>query len=184
MFKLTKKGQASSTFQLLIAAVVALAILGVLITVISKVNPNVTNITTSTNQLLQQQVSNPGARGCTEKVTFKQNSTLSAEGITRNTGLDTKQIFFTNKVDEIDNFYVVGGSLDRGSNESVDGGRILEYRGSGSKDVTICVLCSGSGGDGLKSAMDDYGLNIGNAIPEYISPSGESVCVIYPKRTS
>ena len=73
--KLKEKGQAFSTFQLLIAAVVALAILGVLLPMITK-NINIGgDITDSINTTLKTQVSNYGNLAYTDEVKVSSKNT-------------------------------------------------------------------------------------------------------------
>ena len=170
MFKLNKKGQASSTFQLLIAAIVALAILGVLIAVIGKIDPGGSDVKTTTNQLLQQQVNNPGARQCTTPIKFKRNTTLAAQGVTNNTGLDETQLTFSTEVDTIPSFNIIGD------------GKILSYDGSADKTISLCIICSNDGSAGLESVLSDYSLDI--SLPSYLSESGETACVIYTKKSA
>ena len=180
MLKLTKKGQASSTFQLLIAAIVALAILGVLISVIGGINTVSGDAKTAATQKLKTQMQNPGAVDCTDPVTFKKGNTLAAEGITKDTGLDPQQVFFTNMVDSVTNFP-----------EPINKKTVLKYTGTSSKRVVLCIICSDNGKTGLISALEgneittltesDFPDTTGdNAYPN----EGETGCVIYPKKTA
>lgn len=186
MFKLTKKGQASSTFQLLIAAIVALAILGVLISVIGGINTVSGDAKTAATQKLKTQMQNPGSVDCTDAVTFKKANTLAAEGVTKDTGLDPEQVFFTNEIDNISNFNATGNAK-----------AILKYTGTSSKRVVLCVLCSSNGKTGLDEAIKANELmgspNTSLSEAEWPSPtdgrngfpaSGETGCVIYPKKTA
>jgi len=171
MFKLNKKGQASSTFQLLIAAIVALAILGVLIAVIGNINPGSNDVKTTTNQLLSQQINNPGARQCTSPVRFQRNTTLAVEGITNRTGLDSEQVFFNTEIDPINNF-------------SNSDGKILNYTGSSDRTVSLCIICSNDGKTGLEDILGRYD-DISNVdYPSDLPNTGDTVCIIYTKRAS
>jgi hypothetical protein len=180
MFKLTKKGQASSTFQLLIAAVVALAILGVLLNILGVLPGLNKDPTKTTKTLLTDQINNPGAESCTDPVTFtKSKSTLSAEGITVNTGIDMAQVFFANPED-IPNFTPSGDETSK---------TLLRYSASSSKKVMMCIICSSdrttlegeNGAIAANAKTDPQDKAI--IIPEGLS-SGETVCVIYPRKTS
>ena len=178
MFKLNKKGQASSTFQLLIAAIVALAILGVLISVIGGVNPLSGDAKTATSQKLKAQMNNPGAVDCTEPVTFKKGISLATEGITKDSGLDPQQVFFTNAIDSVTNFPEPSGTKS-----------VLRYSGTSSKKVVLCIICSDNGKTGLETAItnneissfNDWPTSSGNyELPE----NGETACIVYPKKTA
>lgn len=172
MLKLTKKGQASSTFQLLIAAVVALAILGVLLNILGVLPGLNKDPTKTTKTLLTDQINNPGAESCTDPVTFtRSKSTLSAEGITVNTGIEMTQVYFDNP-ETISNF------------DPKDS--ILRYGASGSKKVMMCIVCSSD-----KSTLDQaIEANQKTDPPDNFKTqptelsSGETVCVIYPRKTS
>jgi len=176
MLKLNKKGQASSTFQLLIAAVVALAILGVLLNILGVLPGLNKDPSSSTKTLLGTQVNNPGAESCTEAVTFtRSKSTLSAEGITINSGLDIDQVFFANP-QKISTFT---------ANTA-----LLRYNSNSSKKVMMCIICS-SDKENLKAAIDaNKREDDGGFEPEDDSgiitslPSNQTVCVVYPRNTS
>ena len=171
MLRLTKKGQASSTFQLLIAAVVALAILGVLLNILNVLPGLNKDPTKTTKTLLTDQMNNPGAESCTDPVTFtRSKSTLSAEGITLNTGLELKQVYFDNPE----------GILNFDPKPS-----LLRYGTTASKKVMMCIICS-SDASTLSSAIEDNKRPTGDnfaSVPNDLS-SGETVCVIYPRKTS
>jgi len=172
MLRLTKKGQASSTFQLLIAAIVALAILGVLISVIGGINTVSGDAKTAVTQKLKTQMNNPGAIDCTDQVTFKKGTSLAAEGVTKETGLSSNQVFFSNEVDNMQSSFEVIG-LDKS---------VLKYLGTSSKKVVLCVLCSDNGGTGLEESISTYSLEISSPSPAI--EDGQSACVIYPKKTA
>ncbi|HRS42923.1 MAG TPA: hypothetical protein P5530_03590 [Candidatus Diapherotrites archaeon] len=175
MFKLTKKGQASSTFQLLIAAVVALAILGVLLNILNVLPGLNKDPTKTTKTLLTDQINNPGAESCTDPVTFtKSKSTLSAEGITVNTGVEMSQVFFAN-IENIPNFTPSGAETSN---------NLLRYNASSSKKVMMCIICSSTKqtlSGAIKANGKDSDQDI--TVPEELE-DGETLCVIYPRKTS
>lgn len=184
MFKLikTKKGQASSTFQLLIAAVVALAILGVLLNILGVLPGLNKDPARTTKTLLSDQINNPGAQSCTDPVTFtRSKSTLSAEGITTGSGIDIEQVFFANP-EGIPNFTPEEGDT------KMD---LLRYNSSTSKKVMMCIICS-SDRDKLEKAIkankdndDKFSSSGGEQVdfPSNLS-NHETVCVVYPRKTS
>jgi len=93
------KGQAFSTFQLLIAAVVALALLGVLMPIITTINPGTDRVVGSTKDLINTLQNQPGTLSLTDeiKVSGKNDAFVSAAAIVEGTGMSEGQInFFAN----------------------------------------------------------------------------------------
>lgn len=172
MFKLTKKGQASSTFQLLIAAIVALAILGVLISVIGGINTVSGDAKTAVTQKLKTQINNPGAIDCTDAVNFKKGNSLATEGVTKETGLDPDQVFFSNNIDNMETSFDILG----------DNSSVIKYLGTSTKKVVLCVLCSDKGKTGLDELFITYKLD-GISSPGALQEN-TTACVIYPRKTS
>lgn len=123
------------------------------------------NPTQKTNQFLKQQINNPGSLMCTDVVTFQKDSSLVAQGITKDTGLDYSQVYFANP-EGIPNFDV--------SNHSV-----LKYTETSKKNVTICIICD-EGKTGLQEAAIQNGIN--TTIDSNIEY--ETLCLVYPKKTA
>ena len=177
MFKLNKKGQASSTFQLLIAAIVALAILGVLISVIGGLDIGTDKPDQVTNSLLKTQLNYPGVINCTDTIKFKRSTSIGAEAIVKNTGLSAYQVIVSNEYDTIDNFRVIGGS-------------ILTYTGSSDKRIAVCIVCSEEGYSGLNSIKDTYSTDnqyerISNVdLSSKSDITDETLCLIYAKKSA
>ncbi|HOW29649.1 MAG TPA: hypothetical protein PK685_03190 [archaeon] len=122
------------------------------------------NPTVYTAQLLRQQINYPGVENCTDKVTFKRNSSLIAESIIKNTGLDNTQVYLNN-LDNLIGF------------ESTNS-QILKYTGSSNKNVEVCIICSDNGKTGLQQAMEEYGIT--TVIDSNIER--ETLCLVYPKK--
>jgi hypothetical protein len=173
MFKLNKKGQASSTFQLLIAAIVALAILGVLISVIGGIGGISGDPATATKQLVRSQINNPGAVVCTDPVEFSKTKTpeLSASGITKDSGLDRGQVYFTTPTDAISGFPVP------------EDPKILTYNSNSKKKVVMCVLCDEhtDSDSPVESRISTLGLE---SVEIDSSNVGQTVCIVFPKKTA
>ena len=172
MFKLNKKGQASSTFQLLIAAIVALAILAVLLSVLDIIPIlNVKEPSKATKTLLNDQINYPGSQACTDAVSFTKNrNVIATEAITKDTGLDKSQVYFDNP-ETIDNF-----------NTEVP--QLLKYTASSTKKVTVCVICS-DGKSNLENAINLNKKTTDNfsQIPTTMTDD-QTICVIYPRKTA
>ena len=176
MIKLRKeKGQAFSTFQLLIAAVVALALLAVLLPLLK--SPNIGNSATKlTQDLLKSQQTNIGALSYTQKVKIQPKYTMAVSGITQNTGIDTDQVAI-----------VVPSELD-GSSFSVSNNKLLTYKKSSKGTYIFGVLCDNR--EGLDDSITNNNLNdkfnsisVDNLFDPN-STSGLIVCIIFPERTS
>ncbi len=174
-FKLDKKGQAASTFELLIAAIVALAILGVLLSVLNVIPWLNTKPTDATKTLLKTQTNMPGQEECTEKVTFDtSNSKLGTEAVVLDTGLDKDQVLFANP--EGLSQFAFGGA-------NGDDQHMLIYKPTNSYNVLMCIICSNSI-EGLEGAISTNARS-GDGdidIPEYIEDD-QTICVIYPRKT-
>ncbi len=175
MLKLNKKGQASSTFQLLIAAVVALAILGVLLSILNVIPGMNTKPGDATKTLLKSQMDRPGEEQCTTKVTFDTSSArLSAEAITTDTGSNADQVFFANP-EELSQFEPSGtGGVEN---------QLLKYNSTNTYKVIMCVICSNSKtglGNAIVLNRRDGDTNI--TVPTSIQDN-QVICVIYPRKT-
>ena len=145
MIKLRKeKGQAFSTFQLLIAAVVALALLAVLLPLLK--SPNIGNSATKlTQDLLKSQQQNIGALRYTQKVTMKANDTMAVSGLTQNTGIDVDQVSI-----------VVPEELS--SSFTVANNKVLKYSKTSKGTYIIGVLCDNQ--DAFDASVGNYSTEI------------------------
>jgi hypothetical protein len=168
----SNKGQAFSTFQLLIAAVVALAILGILLPMIT--GPG---IGSSPEDAIQEKLNTapdkPGTLMYTDPIEFSSEDTpvVHAATVTRDTGFDQNQLIF----------YDAGLShFDTSSNAS-----ILRTTTSQKVEYKIGILCADD-----KSTLDRY---INQYDTELTFDSGDistplglqetaRVCVIFPKK--
>ena len=140
---MNQKGQAYSTFQLLIAAVIAMAILIILIPIIMRVMGIITaDPTVETRQIIGNAVDSPSALQRTSSVAFPPNSALSAQAITEGTGISPDQICM--------------GSLDFGENDPqgfthIEGDESslnkydrITYNGNSAQTVQVAVICNES----------------------------------------
>jgi len=174
-----KKGQAFSTFQLLIAAVVALALLGVLMPIIMKTLGFAQGDPISTSkQLLQSQIDNPGTLSYTDSVAFTSSkNSLAASGISENTGVTREQIMLlSNDLTEFK------------ANPDGEPGNVLSYQKTTKGTYKIGVLCDYS--DSIEGAINNYSTEIPNisaaGITETSFPeaAGQKVCIVFPMRSS
>jgi len=167
-----KKGQAFSTFQLLIAAVVALALLGVLMPIIMKTLGFAQGDPISTSkQLLQGQIDNPGTLAYTDSVAFtNKKKSLTASGISENTGLSPDQVRF-----------IVGDLADTDFQELADN-KGINYLKSTKGTYKIGIICDYQ--NNILDSAEAY-----TEIPDITAITWEStddikVCVVFPKRSS
>jgi hypothetical protein len=170
-----EKGQAFSTFQLLIAAVVALALLAVLLPLITG-GFNIGNKPDQVaGELLQTQIDNPGALSYTSEVRFTKG-TLAASGLVEDTGIDPDQVFFVIN-DELSNYFKVLGE----DNDVLGPGKILEYTRNTDGKYQLGIICEYD--TEIESTLTYY-----DDIPDDASGAewAEDVknCVIFPRRAS
>lgn len=166
--KLNKKGQAFSTFQLLIAAVVALALLGVLLPIIMK-NVNIGgNPEESAQTLIRSQINSVGSLRYTESVKFKNGDSISAPALAEGTGLSRQQVCI----------------VSPGSNFSGDSGASITYNSSSTLSYQIGVLCDYK--DEMQASLGQFTSEIpdGASLCEsrFADFSSEKVCIVFPKR--
>ena len=166
--KLNKKGQAFSTFQLLIAAVVALALLGVLLPIIMK-NVNIGgNPEESAQTLIRSQVNSVGSLRYTDEVKFKDGDSISAAALAEGTGLSRQQVCVVNP----------GTSF-------TGGGATITYDSSSTLSYQIGVFCDyyDEIDDSLDDFEDEMPEDLGVCEDRFDSDfSSEKVCIVFPKR--
>ncbi len=166
--KLNKKGQAFSTFQLLIAAVVALALLGVLLPIIMK-NVNIGgNPEESAQTLIRSQINSVGSLRYTESVKFKNGDSISAPALAEGTGLSRQQVCI----------------LNPGSNFDGETGASITYNSSSTLSYQIGVLCDYK--DEMQASLGQFTGEVpdGASLCEsrFTDFSSEKVCIVFPKR--
>lgn len=172
--KLNKKGQAFSTFQLLIAAVVALALLGVLLPIIMKNVDIGDNPEELTQRLIKTQIDSIGSLKYTKEATFKNGDSISGATLANSANLDRSEVCVLNP---------------EGSTFEGDGGKIITYNSSSSLKYKMGVLCDYS--DKLEESVDyfvaempansdDCYTSLG--IDDYDDGPIKKVCIVFPKR--
>ena len=176
-----QKGQAFSTFQLLIAAVVALAILAILIPMISK-NINIGgDPIQAAKEKIKSQMDKPGSLVYTDDLKFssKKEEFITSDTITKGIGIDPKQVVFsTNGYDN--HFEITGGN-----------GYILHVKTKELVKYKFGVLCAETGSN-LTDLFDSYNLNKLDDAEGYIASFDASdpdtgdpdatTCVIFPSK--
>ena len=130
------RGQAYSTFQLLIAAVVAMAILAILIPIIMQVMGLITaNPTDETRSLLGSLIDAPGSMRTTKVVSFTPGADLSGGNLAEKVSLGKSQICMST------------GEFDRGFEclgcDTTDASQQrLIYTGTTNMTAKIAVVCN------------------------------------------
>ncbi len=135
---MNQKGQAFSVFQLLIAAIIALAILVFLLQIIGQL-PGFGQVdpTEEAATKLKTASSRIGTPEITNRVTFEANKPLSARTIASKTNqLSAGEICVTRGASETERFQVTSGS--QGSGEPYN---ILTYTGSQKIERRLYILC-------------------------------------------
>jgi hypothetical protein len=181
LITLNNKGQAFSTFQLLIAAVVALALLGVLMPIISK-NINIAgSVVDATKEKIRSQQDQPGTLTLTDalRISGRRGETYIAVGtITDGTGMDPKQVRFLIS-DKYDSDF-----------ESNDTGAYLEIINQSTVTYKFGILCNSSLANlnsditnyssvfQTKLGFANYQLSDNDFLGDYVSNS--KTCIVFP----
>lgn len=139
-------GQAFSAFQLLISAVVAVAILGILMAILGMINPPTQNPTEAAKSLLQGLVNAPGTLQETAPVIFAQNTTISSEALVTAVNLDPSQACLDlGEYEDDERFKLLQGS----------GGEVIQWTGVSERKAKIAIVCAMSGPN-----LEDYVDNV------------------------
>lgn len=147
---MNSKGQGSGVFQLLISAVVALAILGVLLSIIGALPQLSSDPESTARNTLKEAYTSQGSVRFSSKVTLTKDRTISRAGVTpQELGLDRQKVCISWK----DNFNSIFGGSDPAE------GTIARYSGTGSRDVKTAVLCD-QGAALASDAADVFGSDL------------------------
>ena len=151
---MNEKGQAYSTFKLLIAAIVAMAILAILIPIIMNVMGLITaDPTTETRSILSDLVGSPGAVKRTTEVTFEPDSVLAGSALAERIAISADQICMSTGKFEEDKqagFECINCKKDAESQ------RII-YHGNANLTAKIAIVCNVSNVE-LAKDIDAYKL--------------------------
>jgi len=142
---LNSRGQAYSTFKLLIAAIVAVAVLYILMSILGMI-PNIGgDIGTTTRNMIQKQADSLGALETTPSaVSFNGGSNLAPSALVGTTGLSADQICL-HKGDQVDN-----------TNLEIQG-KTLRNAGTNALQVKVSVTCNYS--KDLVSSLEEMGFD-------------------------
>ncbi len=171
LIALNNKGQAFSTFQLLIAAVVALALLGVLMPIIANINPGTGRVIEAIKERINTQQDQPGALSLTDslKVSGKRDKIIGTDTVTQGTGLSYDQV----------RFYDNGYTFDFGTLINGD----LEIKNESTVTYRFGILCH-SNKERLQESLNSYLSSTTPIIREDFDISdfedGVRVCIIFP----
>lgn len=147
---MNSRGQAFSAFQLLISAVVAVAVLGVIMTILGIVEPPTQDPSGAAVSTLQTLINQPGTLQNTETVIFQKNSTISAEALADQVSLTPTQIILdlgVFKDDSSQRFKLFG--------DETSGKTVLQWQGELSREAKLAVLCA-TNGESLATYAGDY----------------------------
>lgn len=165
------RGQAFSTFQLLISAVVALAILVLLLNILGSINIFGTqNPSEEAVNLIKSQINSPAElRTSGNPVTFKKDDSLNAKSIASRSGVLTESQVCISKGEheETQEFEFPGIE-----------GEILRYNGSQLR-VRLSVICDT--GTELEEDLESYGLSsdwLSNDACQELTELNQTACVV------
>lgn len=143
------RAQASSVFQLLISAVVALAILMVLFSVLGIIRFDIgSEPSKAASDQLKEAWNSPATLKTTQNVTFSpQQNIISPRGLadTSRVGISPEQICLS-----------LGDFEDKEGSNFAIAGKSINYTGSGTKVARISIFCYN--GNELLTALDESGL--------------------------
>jgi len=140
---LNQSGQAYSVFKLLIAAIIAVAILYILISIIGGINIFGSDVQTVAKQIIQKQVDMPGQLDTSTAAVFKSGTNLAPSALVGNSGLTPEQICL-HKGELVDNIAV-----------TVTGSTLMQ---NGTTDLTVKISVMCHKADALQAAIDEVGL--------------------------
>ncbi len=140
--RLNNKGQEFSVFQLIISAIVAVAVLGVLLTLMGTVIGPGKDPIDATKALVSSLIDKSGSLSKTDPVSFDKDKTISASAIADPISVDKGSICFS-----------VGAYQPKFSTGAT--GNHLAYTGSTPFTVKIQAICASNGSD-LTAAITDY----------------------------
>ena len=160
--KMREKGQAASTFQLLISAVVAMALLGILVPIVMKVMGTVqSDAISSLKQKMGSAKNNLGSEVHVGKITLSKRSSVSAKTLADAVALDKSQVCFCIASEALQDSFSVSGDGDISLDLDSEGvsctasacGGSLKYTGSSrSKEVDSSIICD-EGEDGTQCVV-------------------------------
>jgi hypothetical protein len=168
LIKRKERGQAFSTFQLLIAAVVALALLGVLMPIIGGINPGTDRLVDALEERINTQQNQYGTVSLTDdiKISGRSDPYISTETITNGTGMDHKQVLFM--LNDYENDF------------STTDGSVLEIINTSRITYQFGVLCSGNKTN-LDTSLASYTSIIkDNTLLGSFDDEEIRVCVVFP----
>ncbi len=142
---MNQSGQAYSVFKLLIAAIIAVAILYILISIIGGINIFGSDVQTVAKQIIQKQVDMPGQLDTSTAAVFKAGTNLAPSALVGNSGLTPDQICLY-KGDLVDNQAV-----------EVTGSTLMQ---NGTTDLTVKISVMCHKANALVDALEEVGLPI------------------------
>lgn len=165
---MNSRGQAFSTFQLLIAAVVALAILVLLLNIIGSLpSINSQKPIKVASDLVASQVNSPAELRTSSSVPFGKEDSLNATSIASQSGVVTNSQICISKGDHIDTDEFVLSSS----------GKVLTYNGSSALRVKISVLCDT--GSQIQEDLEENGDGFGSWVDDCQDlPENQTACII------
>jgi len=169
---LNQKGQAYSTFKLLIAAIIAMAILAILIPIIMQAMGWLTaSPLNETKSLLTDLVGSPGALKHTPEVAFKPDDVLASSALVERLPISKDQVCLSTGQFEEDS---ENGFECIGCEDARDNQRLI-YHGSSNQAARLAVVCNVN----LTELLDDieaYNLEDGDG--EWDGTSIEDACEV------
>jgi len=187
---LNQEGQAYSTFKLLIAAIVAMAILAILIPIIMQVMGLIkANPTDEAKSLMSSLIDAPGSMRITKEVSFAPGTDISGSALAERVSVSQDQICMSTGDFETADSGEPGFECLNCDESDASQQRMI-FSGSGERVVKIAIVCNKWLGDssGLAQDLVDYKLDEGDGDPniveacEKICSEGGKCCALVLKR--
>lgn len=173
---MNQNGQAYSTFKLLIAAIVAMAILAILIPIIMQVMGLIkADPLDETKKLLSDLESNSGTLKHTQEVVFEPDGVLAGSSLEDGVPLSKDQICMSTGAfkEDTDSGFECIGCGDSSANQ-----HRIRFNGNSERTAKIAVVCNDK--LALMNDIDVYGLDEGEASVN-ITASCEALCAANAK---
>lgn len=174
---MNQNGQAYSTFKLLIAAIVAMAILAILIPIIMQVMGLIkANPTDEAKSLMSSLIDAPGSMRITKEVSFGPGTDLSGSALAERVSVSKDQICMSTGDFETAKSGKPGFECLNCEAPEASQQRIV-FNGTAERVVKIAIVCNKWTGKtgGLAADLDDYGLDGGDGAPK-ITKSCGNIC--------
>ena len=171
---MNRNGQAYSTFKLLIAAIVAMAILAILLPIILKaINVFQPHPTTEVTTVLNELVERPGTLRHTNEVVFQSDDSIAGASLANKLSISKNQICMSKGDFKDDEDF----KLLEGDNE-----HRIQYTGTSPRTVRMALICNVDQ-EALEEDFDFYDEEVGDyEIDCEVCGENSKCCALYLRK--